>query len=672
MTSGFSVNYLIQAQYLDSDTPTSVLPYYNSDNPESPLNGPGNTGAAQPTMRRGLITIAAKAGTAATSGSQATPAADSGYIGLYVVTVAFGQTTITSGNISSLIGAPFISETLIQKISQTTADSRYLQLYARTPNERAVFVVPTNLSYPQGYVERYGAVGDGVTDDSAAINNALLVGGQVVLQNGKVYAIGSAITFQVNNTDLVGYGATIKALPNTNFQFTVTASNLNNISMRGIIVDANQANRSSVLTTRAMGISYTACTNSLIEACTAQNTIGGPSSISAVGISLGGIGSKNRVSRCIAQNCGITGFASDGFFMSGNQNLIEHCVAYNCLDTGFAMESSNQSGIVGCSVRTDTGNASAGAAITNAINTDCTGNFIDGLTIYGWNSSVTGGIQIGTPLSSSTGNLLNTRVSNITIERTSGAGPAINVRQTGVPITKGLVFDNIKIKGAGTQCMLIQATDVVINGLVAEGSTVNAVVSIESGSANVTINNPHISGTFNFGIASDSTANVRIVSPIIVGDQVNTTQGVYFFNSQSLPSITGCYVISPIITGATTAQIGIDAGTVPTIVPIPANVGVTYSSSMTFDAGSGTSFSITASNSTAFTINAPLHSSIGQEITVMIRNNSGGSLGAATWNSIFKMASWTQPGGGSSRSIIFRFDGSNWVEVSRTASDVPN
>jgi hypothetical protein len=128
-TNGFSVNYLIEAIYQDVDTANTVLPYYNASNPASPWSGPNNTGAAQPTVRSGEINLIAKAGIAAPTGTQLNPTPDPGYTGLYIVTVAFGQTTILSGSISVYPGAPFLSGGLL---SQAAADLRYLQLAGGT------------------------------------------------------------------------------------------------------------------------------------------------------------------------------------------------------------------------------------------------------------------------------------------------------------------------------------------------------------------------------------------------------------------------------------------------------------------------------------------------------------------------------------------------------------
>ncbi len=111
-TVGQSINYLVEVAYQDIDTGAVVLPYYNSSNPAVPYSGPGNTGATNYTIRSGACTVQVKAGTAAATGTQTTPAVDAGFIDAYVVTVAYGAVSIVSGNISTVTGAPFLSMTL--------------------------------------------------------------------------------------------------------------------------------------------------------------------------------------------------------------------------------------------------------------------------------------------------------------------------------------------------------------------------------------------------------------------------------------------------------------------------------------------------------------------------------------------------------------------------------
>lgn len=120
-TSGYSVNYLIQVTYSDTDGGSTVLPYYNATDPSTAWSGPNNSGTAQYTVRQGLCTVAIKSGVPATTGTQTTPAPDTGYTSLYVITVAQGASTVVAGNISQASGAPFIpSSGLIDAIQKGT------------------------------------------------------------------------------------------------------------------------------------------------------------------------------------------------------------------------------------------------------------------------------------------------------------------------------------------------------------------------------------------------------------------------------------------------------------------------------------------------------------------------------------------------------------------------
>jgi hypothetical protein len=107
-TVGQSQVYLIEASFLETDINPVVLPYYNANNPAQSFAGPSNSGTAQPTVRAQQVALQLKAGQSANTGSQAAPAADSGWRGLYTVTVAYGQTAITAANISTVPTAPFL------------------------------------------------------------------------------------------------------------------------------------------------------------------------------------------------------------------------------------------------------------------------------------------------------------------------------------------------------------------------------------------------------------------------------------------------------------------------------------------------------------------------------------------------------------------------------------
>jgi hypothetical protein len=107
--SGNSINYLIEAAFAETDAGPVVLPYVNAANPAQPYSGPGNSGTAQNTQRIQRVQLQLKPGAAAAAGSQTTPAVDNGWVGLYMITVNYGQAAVHNSAIATLAGAPFLN-----------------------------------------------------------------------------------------------------------------------------------------------------------------------------------------------------------------------------------------------------------------------------------------------------------------------------------------------------------------------------------------------------------------------------------------------------------------------------------------------------------------------------------------------------------------------------------
>ena len=103
---GQTVNYLIEAILQETDSNSVVLPYYNAANPTQPYSGPSNSGQAQATRRTQQVQLQLKPGAQAASGSQSTPAPDPGWVPLYVIPVAYGQTSVGQDSISPAFGSP--------------------------------------------------------------------------------------------------------------------------------------------------------------------------------------------------------------------------------------------------------------------------------------------------------------------------------------------------------------------------------------------------------------------------------------------------------------------------------------------------------------------------------------------------------------------------------------
>lgn len=111
----------------------------------------------------------------------------------------------------------------------------------------------------------------------------------------------------------------------------------------------------------------------------------------------------------------------------------------------------------------------------------------------------------------------------------------------------------------------------------------------------------------------------------------------------------------------------------PALIPIqdtqfPSNGG----SASVNNTGAVTHLMTALASVASFTVSAPTvnPSSTGQVCTVVIRNASGGAL-AVTWNAAFKMAPWGSLANGFYRTISFYYDGTSWIETSRTPADVP-
>lgn len=134
-----TLNYLVQARGLTVDTDPASRPFFNPANPANPIFQTVNQ-----TRYDGIEYLL----TSAVSPAIPTPTA--GYVGLYVVSVAAGQTSITAPNITVYSSAPFITESLTEKIGISTGDARYARpfqiqnssfVYASTTGAANTYVI---------------------------------------------------------------------------------------------------------------------------------------------------------------------------------------------------------------------------------------------------------------------------------------------------------------------------------------------------------------------------------------------------------------------------------------------------------------------------------------------------------------------------------------------------
>jgi hypothetical protein len=150
-SAGQSINYLVEAAFLEIDDDPVVLPYYNAANPAMPYLGPNNSGTSQLTLRQQQVQLQLKAGLPAVTGSQTTPSVDAGWVGLAVVSVAYGQTQITSGSIAAVPS----SAVLQYKLPQLRPGFSTIQAFTVSGS----FVVPVGVSLAKVMVIGGGGAG---------------------------------------------------------------------------------------------------------------------------------------------------------------------------------------------------------------------------------------------------------------------------------------------------------------------------------------------------------------------------------------------------------------------------------------------------------------------------------------------------------------------------------
>jgi hypothetical protein len=99
---------------------------------------------------------------------------------------------------------------------------------------------------------------------------------------------------------------------------------------------------------------------------------------------------------------------------------------------------------------------------------------------------------------------------------------------------------------------------------------------------------------------------------------------------------------------------------------------LTYGATVSPDVGVADRQYVAVTNGTAFAIAAPANPTPYQTMYLTISNQSGGALGAITWNAVYKLSAFTSPATGFQRTISFTYDGANWIENFCSPGDVPN
>tara|TARA_R110002126_G_scaffold290198_2_gene446632 strand:+ start:52 stop:2070 length:2019 start_codon:yes stop_codon:yes gene_type:complete len=321
-------------------------------------------------------------------------------------------------------------------------------------------------------VKDFGAVGDGSTDDFAAIQSALdsLTPYDTLEISGGTFITSAPLVLTVNNVTIFGNGV-IKAQDSSTSLLIFDAANLTGVTVDGLTLDGNKANRTATQIQQQAIMRFAGSTDCSLLNATIQGSLGfGGFSTVAVDASNGAL--RFLASNCRILNCGDTPLSlpSDGIFVRGNFCAIENCFASDVTDTGFVLEGCQNSSITNVVGR----HCTALAAISNDTSDDLYGNFINGATnlssFIGSAGGVVGVLCVGA------GHLYGTIVSNVTCvlaASSTGIGPVIQARRTGTGRIKGLTINNPTVYTAGS------------SGVAAQGILVQSCDDVQVNNANI-------------------------------------------------------------------------------------------------------------------------------------------------------------------------------------------
>jgi hypothetical protein len=267
--TGQSQIFLLQVSFQEVDANPIVLPYYNASNPSQGFSGPFGTGTAQNTTRQDLVNVVLKPGTPATSPTP--PAPDTGFTGLYLITLAAGATSIVTGNITRYSGAPFIDYPL-SALQYVPGAITALQS-SSGGSQAALGYVPVNKA------------GDSMSGP-LTLNSNLTVSGNITeagynvwhagnltnlnqLSNGPGYLTNSNLTAtSINNA--LGYRPLSSVSDTATGSLTVNGTmNAGNVQIGGVNVSTqtDAQNRANTAQTNAINTAYS---NSATQASAAQ------------------------------------------------------------------------------------------------------------------------------------------------------------------------------------------------------------------------------------------------------------------------------------------------------------------------------------------------------------------------------------------------------------------
>ncbi len=482
-------------------------------------------------------------------------------------------------------------------------------------------------------VKTYGAKGDGVTDDTAAIQAALDAGaGKSVYFPGGTYMIladgwrdgGKGGVVPRDDTHLfLASDAILKARTTSSSDYSVLRiEGVTGVTVQGGTIQGERGTHTGSGGEWGYGIGIFGASSLTIQDVTVRDCWGDGIFIEEAGPPGGPYVMAKDV---IIRNVLATGNRRQGMSIIGVRNLI-------VVDSIFE-KTSGTPPAAGVDIEPyGAGHTVDGVSFVNCTFRDNAGR---GLVIQGADLDRGGDVD--------------------------GGGPGMDIKN--VRVIGGSSTGN---SGSGIIWYLNRGGGTVVTGMTIAGNGDSGLYVLQSGGG-ITIGGNYIHGNRGEGITTSAADHIVIRDNIIRADGTDQQHGIALYSTSDVTATRNDLQQSG--AAGDTLQSGgsnvvfsgnwLTGGT----SPFPA-ITAPFSRTVSIDAGAGNEFVLSATS--GFGIEDPASGVPGARVRVHIRNVSAGPIDAVTFGASTAARPWTTLAAGSSRAIDLVFDGTTWTEVLRS------